>query len=226
MNKTNLNMVISDGNIVIPIYILKCFKNLNLNMEEFIFLMYLYSKQDKIEFNPERIGLDLSMDIMEVMGFISVLTDKGYISLDVLKNEKDIIGEVINLDGFYEKISTCLINSTEERKEESNILNHIEHELGRSLSACEIKTVNGWISNKIDESLIKEAFKIALNDGVYSLKYIDKILLDWSSRGISSLVDINKDLKTNNEINEKSQDFDNEIDDWDWLDDESEYIAN
>ena len=75
-------------------------------------------------------------------------------------------------------------------------------------------------------SLIKEAFKIALNDGVYSLKYIDKILLDWSSRGISSLVDINKDLKTNNEINEKSQDFDKEIDDWDWLDDESEYIAN
>ena len=188
--------------------------------------MYLYSKQDKIEFNPERIGNDLSMDIMEVMGFISVLTDKGYISLDVLKNEKDIIGEVINLDGFYEKISTCLINSNDESKEKSNILNHIEHELGRSLSACEIKTVNGWINNQIDDSLIKEAFKIALNDGVYSLKYIDKILLDWSSRGVKSIIDINKDISNTNKNNEEIQSFDNEIDDWDWLDDEEEYITN
>ena len=42
MNKAKLNKVIGDGNIVIPLYILKYFKKFDLTMEEFIFLMYLY----------------------------------------------------------------------------------------------------------------------------------------------------------------------------------------
>ena len=36
MNKTKLNRVIGDGNIVIPLYMLKFYKNLNLTMEEFV----------------------------------------------------------------------------------------------------------------------------------------------------------------------------------------------
>ena len=119
MNKVKLNKVISDGNIVIPLYILKYFKKLNLTMDEFIFLMYLYNKQDNLDFNPEKIALDLNLDIMEVMGYISILTDKGYITLDVLKTENNILEEVINLNNFYERISTFLINSEVDIKEEN-----------------------------------------------------------------------------------------------------------
>ena len=48
MNKVKLNKVIGEGNIVIPIYILKYFKKLNLSMEEFMFLMYLYNKDGMV----------------------------------------------------------------------------------------------------------------------------------------------------------------------------------
>ena len=82
--KNKLEEYLGDGNIVIPLYILKYFKKLNLSMDEFVFLMYLYNKQDKIDFNPEKISKDLNIDVMEVMGYISVLTDKGYLNLDVL----------------------------------------------------------------------------------------------------------------------------------------------
>ena len=86
MNKLKLDKVIKDGNIVIPLYILKYFKKLNLTMEEFVFLMYLYNKQDNLDFNPEKIASDLCLDIMEVMGYVSVLTDKGYLNLEIIKN--------------------------------------------------------------------------------------------------------------------------------------------
>lgn len=223
MNKLKLNKVIGDGNIVIPVYILKYFKKLNLTMEEFVFLMYLYNRYDNVDFNPEKISKDLNLDIMEVMGYVSVLTDKGYLTLDVLKTENNILEEVINLSNFYERISTFLINTEENTKVEDNLFKIVEKDLGRPLNSLEIKTINDWKENNIDDSLIKEAIKIALNDGVYSLKFIDKILFDWSSRGIRSVVD----------LKEKSQEFEkedtkDEIEyvDWDWLDDEEEYIVN
>ena len=224
MNKVKLNKVISDGNIVIPLYILKYFKKLNLTMDEFIFLMYLYNKQDNLDFNPEKIALDLNLDIMEVMGYISILTDKGYITLDVLKTENNILEEVINLNNFYERISTFLINSEVDIKEENkkeNILQYVEQELGRPLNSLEIKTIHEWQEAKIDDSLIMEALKIALNDGVYSLKYIDKILFDFKNRGYQNALDIKKEVEP---TSTKSNEI--EFVDWNWLDDEEEYIVN
>ena len=227
MNKVKLNRVIKDGNIVIPIYILKCFKQLNLTMEEFMFLMYLHNKQENVIFNPERIADDLGLDIMEVMGYISVLSDKEYLTLDVFKDENNILEEVVNLSNFYEKVSTFLINLEETEEQKENILLFIEKELGRPLNSVEIKTINGWQENQINESLIKEAVKIALGDGVYSLKYIDKVLFDWSSRGFKTLDDLKKQDNNHNEIKEINDDVSfSVVEDWNWLDDEEEYIVN
>ena len=219
MNKTKLNRVIEDGNIVIPLYILKAFKKLNLTMDEFVFLMYLYNKQDKIDFNPEKIAKDLNIDIMEVMGYVSILTDKEYLTLDVSKASNNIIEEILNLTPFYEKISLILIDKEEEK--EDNVLEYVEKELGRPLNSIEIKTIESWSTNKIDFSLIKEALKIAIKDGVYSLKYIDKILFDWKSRGLNSIEDIKNSYNTNDDSKEEI-----ELDDWNWLDDDDEYITN
>lgn len=222
MNKAKLNKVIGDGNIVIPLYILKYFKKLDLTMEEFIFLMYLYNRQDNLDFNPDKISLDLNIDIMEVMGYVAVLTDKGYLKLEVKKTENNILEEVIDLSSFYERISMLLINNDKEEKEDNNILFYIEKELGRPMSSIEIKIVNEWKNNNISDELIKKALSIALNDGVYSLKYIDKILVDWVTRGYKSVSDIEK----NKEMVKETDDNTPDIVDWDWLDDEEEYIVN
>ena len=105
-----------------------------------------------------------------------------------------------------------LINTNEDA-EESNILTYIEKELGRPISSLEIKMVETWKNNKIEDDLIKEAVRLSLNDGVYSLKYIDKILIDSTN--------VIPDFKKVEKIVE-----DLEFTDWDWLDDEEEYITN
>ena len=218
--KTKLANAIGDGNIVIPLYILKNFKKFNLTMDEFVFLMYLYTKQDKIDFNPEKIAIDLNIDIMEVMGYISVLSDKGYLTLDVIK-ENAILEEVINLSNFYEKISFLLMAPDNESQDQSTLFKYIENELGRPISSIEIETIKSWLDNNISESLIKEAIKIAINDGVYSLKYIDKILFDFKNRGIRDVSEIKKNQEISNTNNNNL-----ELDDWNCLDDEEEYITN
>ena len=219
--KTKFNEYLGDGNIVIPLYILKSFKKLNLTMDEFVFLMYLYNKQDKIDFNPDKIANDLNIDIMEVMGYISSLSDKGFLTLDIIK-DNNVIDEIINLSLFYEKISVLLMDKDEEKKDNSSLIKYIESELGRPISSTEIETIEGWKKYNIDDSLIKEGVKIAINDGVYSLKYIDRILFDFKNRGITTVDEIKKSNGTKKEEPEDNL----ELDDWNWLDDEEEYIAN
>ena len=196
-------------------------------MEEFVFLMYLYNKTDNLDFNPEKISQDLNLDIMEVMGYVSVLVDKGYMSLDLKKSETDVLEEVINLSDFYEKISMFLINQEEDVISKDNIFSYIEEELARPLTAIEIETIKGWQDNKIDVSLIKEALKTAVNDGVYSLKYIDNILFNWHQNGIYDIdtlkMELEKKDKPSNEVNNTIA---TEVLDWNWLDDEEEYIIN
>lgn len=223
MNKDKLNKVIGDGNIVIPLYILKNFKKFNLEMEEFMFLMYLYNGQDNLDFNPEKISNDLNIDIMEVMGYISILTDKGYVTLDVKKTRDNLIEEVINLNSFYDKISHIIINEQDEEVEvdSDNLFEYIENLLGRTINSIEIEMLDNW-TNLYSLELIKEAFSIAINDGVYSVKYVDKILIDWSKRGIKTVSEINNNLSNENEELVTTP----EIFDFDWLDDDSEYIIN
>ena len=222
MNKSKFNKVIQDGNIVIPLYILKYFKKLNITMDEFIFLMYLYNKQDNLDFNPEKISLDLNIDIMEVMGYISTLTDKGYLNLQVKKTDNNLLEEVIDLSSFYEKISILLINNEEIETNNKGILSFVEKELARPISSLEIQMIEGWKNNNISDELIKEAIKLALNDGVYSLKYIDKILIDWKNHGYKDVNDV-KNTKQDKQVEENIND---DITDWNWLEDEEEYIAN
>ena len=224
MNKGKLIKILGEGNLVIPLYILKNFRKLDLEMDEFVFLMYLYNKENKLEFNPDKIGKELNMDIMEVMGYISLLGDKGYLTLDVLKSGDGVIEEVINLNPFYEKLNTILINmvALDEPKKEEDIFPFIEKQIGRPLNSLEISAVNGWLDNKVTEELIKKAFSIASDFGVSSIKYIDKLIFDWTKNGIKTVDDLEKQEKSKQE----SEPVDLDIGDWNWLDDEEEYIGN
>ena len=44
--------IFKDGNISIPVYLLKNYKNLKLTLNEFVFLMYLYNIGNNFLFNP------------------------------------------------------------------------------------------------------------------------------------------------------------------------------
>jgi len=212
MNKVKLNDLIKDGNIVIPLYMLRLYKNYNLELDEFVFLMYLYNRNFTV-FDPELIAEELNYDIMEVMGYISVLADKGLITLDIDKNS-GVIEEKISLNNFYEKLSLSLMNELVEEKVEKNdsIFEEIELEFNRKLTPMECEVVREWQDNNYSYELIREALKEASLNGVSNLRYIDKILFDWMKKGIRRKEDIKKE-------NIEPQ---IEIFNCNWLDDEDE----
>ena len=220
MKSSKIIEVFKDGSLTIPMYILKNYKKLNLELNEFIFLMYLYNKNDCIIFDPNRFSKELNIDLTNIMEYVSNLNDKNYLKVDVKKNEKGLMEEVILLDSFYSKLSLLFaeeVNKVDNSK--SSIFETIEKEFGRTLSPMEYEIIKAWLDSNITEELINEALKEATFNGVSNLRYIDKILFEWGKKGIKNKEDVLKNKQRRNNI-EKKKEIDLDIMDWDWFDDE------
>ena len=212
--------IYKDGNIIIPIYIFKNYKKLNINLEEFIFLMYLYSKGNNIIFDPTFFSNELGEKLENIMENVSNLSDKNLIKVEVKKNDKGIMEEMINIDDFFNKLALVMMeNINENDKSNSNIFEVIEKEFGRTLSPMEYEIIKAWIDNNISEELITEALKEATFNGVSNLRYIDKILYEWGKAGIKNREDVLKSKKKRTKKKEE-QNVDLDIMDWDWFDED------
>lgn len=222
LKSSKLIEVFKDGNIVIPMYLLKSFKEMKLELEEFVFLMYLYNKGNHFLFDPNHFAEELNMNLMDVMNLISSLTDKGFITVEVLKNDKGFMEEIVLLDAFYNKLKLFVIddiNQNEEKeKENSSVYEMIEKEFGRTLSSIEYELIKAWINSNTSEELIKEAVKEAVLNGVSNLKYIDKILYEWGKKGFKSMNDVNHHLE-NREKKTERKDL-NDLLDYNWLEED------
>lgn len=223
MKNSKLINIFKDGNVVIPLFLLKNYEELGLKLEEFIYLMYLNSLGNKFLFDPNKFKEDLNMNLGDIMNYTSILTSKGFIQVDVLKDNNKLMEEVVILDNFYDKISLLIMDrEVNEKKDDSNIFSMIEGEFGRTLSPIESETINNWLENNISEELIKEAIKEATYSGVSNLRYIDKILFAWEKDGIKTAEDVEKRRKDRKKKTDSStnSDIDMDIVDWDWFDED------
>ena len=218
MQNSNMLEVLQDRNIVIPLYFLKRIKDFKLKTEEFIFLMYLYNLGDKILFDPNKFANDLNIDNKKIMDYIGTLTDKHFIRVEVLKNDKGLMEEVVLLEDFYNKIS--LVSVSNDNSKNSTIFDIVEKEFGRTLSPMEYEIIKAWLDNNIKESLIKEAIKEATFNGVSNLRYIDKILYEWSKKGIKTAKDVENNRKKRAKSKDNKSDVDLELVDWNWFDED------
>lgn len=216
--------VFKSGNIVIPIYFLKQYKKFNLTMDEFVFLMYLYYLGNNSLFNPSKYQEELNLDSSKVMEYIDTLVEKKLMQVEVVKNEKELMEEVIVLDGFYRKISLLMVEDGNQKSAsyQSNIFETVEKEFGRTLSPIEYEIIKAWLDNDMEEALIKEAIKEATFSGVSNLRYIDKILYEWGKTGIKTVKDVENQRKKRAQRREEETDSNIDLDivDWDWFDDD------
>ena len=209
MKTKKLLEVVKTSDLIIPSILLLNYKNLNISEKELIFLAFLMNAEGEIVFDPVYFSQRLGFDINEIMEIVSNLSAKNYVEV-LVKKEDNKMKEYISIDSFYEKLLLNTVEEDEESIESSTIYSTIEEEFGRTLSPIEYETISGWLNAKIDESLIKEALKEAVLNGVNNLKYIDKILYEWSKKGYKKASDVKR--KTKKEPEEI------ELFSYDWLD--------
>ena len=207
MNKLLKEALKVNGNIIIPEYLLKYRSELNLEMDEFILLVYLINQKDLVAFDVNDLSSKLYIESNRVLELISSLNEKNYISIE-MKKTNGVIEEYISTDLFYNKIESMVI-STKDEESSNDIYSLFESEFGRTLSPTETEIISNWIESDIPEELIKEALKEAVLSGVHNMRYIDKILFEWTKKGYKEV----SDIKRKPEKEEKIE----EIYDYDWL---------
>ena len=224
MKDLKLIEMFKQGHMVIPLFLMQNYKKFNIKLDEFIFLMYLYNIGNNFLFKPEQLSEAFNVEIIDVMNLISSLTDKGFIKVEVVKSDKGYMEEVVMLDDFYSKVSLLIMDDVNESKEASNdtsdIFESIEREFGRTLSPIEIEIIKSWLSNNYSTDLINEALKEATFNGVSNLRYIDKILYEWSRKGIKTIKDVEENRKKRNVSKDKESDIDLDTIEWNWFDED------
>lgn len=208
MNKNVIEeLMLVNNHLIVPNYLVKYYKKFNLECVEFLMLIYFLNNKDKLIFDNKKIAKDLYLEENEVLEHINCLIEKNYISIEMSK-KNGVIEEYISLDLFYEKINSYLIEN-DKKNISSDIYSKFEKEFGRTLSPVEYETISKWIENNIEIELIEAALKEAILSGVSSIRYIDKILFEWSKKGYKTSSDIVNKIKKDEDIEEMY--------DYDWL---------
>ncbi len=194
-----LREIIKEKDFVINPLILKNIKKFNLNLNEFLLLLYFINVNSELD--TSKINKCISLSEEEILFSFDNLVSKGLVEVKVNKTNGKITEE-ISLDNLYNKL---LLNLPEE-KNETDIYSVFENEFSRTLSPMEYETINKWLEGGVSEDTIKSALKEAVLNGVYNLRYIDKIIYEWTK----------KRIKISNDTGST------QVFDYNWLDDENE----
>ncbi len=204
--------LLKEKNFVLPQVLFYKYKDLNLNLEELYFIIYLLNINSLV-FNPKQFSNDLNMDMASILEMVTTLTSKDILSLEMIK-EGNIRNEYLKLDKLYNKLAFILINE-EDKEKITSLFDVFEKEFGRTLSPIEYELINGWLDNEFSEELVLKALKEAVYNGVSNLRYIDKILYEWKKKGIKTAKDVEMNrTKFQNKKEERPEVFS-----YDWLND-------
>ena len=182
-----------------------------LNLEEVLLLIY-FMNEDVPTFDVEQINKITMISVNKILDSFTSLTNKGLISIDVIK-ENSGVKEVVNLDPIYK----CMIDGLMKNNKKvvnNHIFEKFEKEFSRTLSPMEYEIINDWLDKNTSEELILGALKEATYNGVNNLRYIDKIIYEWNKKGFKNMEDVNNHLRNRNTSDKSVK----EISDYNWLD--------
>ncbi|GEK90619.1 DnaD domain-containing protein [Alkalibacterium kapii] len=234
MNKHLLFEWIRTGTLAVPNYLLKNYKKIGLDNDDLVTLLQLLALVENGQRFPDSqlLADRLAVSREEAFKAIHQLITKKVLTIETRTDEEGKTTDEFSFDLLYEKLATLLTQSIEKEETEKellaskNIYQLFEQEFGRSLSAMEIQTLNMWIEeDKYHPELIEMALREAVLNQVYSLKYIDRILLSWEKKNIRTKEQVEKESKrfrknqANEETKEKSDPNETPVPMYNWLKD-------
>lgn len=156
--------------------VLKNVKKLNIDLNEFLLLLYFINKSPNLDL--ENIKETIGLNEEEILNTYSSLITKGLIEIIVEKENGKVV-ENISLELLYDKL---VLNAPVKSPESSDIYTKFESEFGRTLSPMEYETINNWINNGVSEEMITSALREAVISNACNLRYIDKIIYEWTKK--------------------------------------------
>ena len=179
---SDLRNIFTSRDFVINSNIVKCISSIDITLEEFLLVLYFINISSLL--NTDDIKEKLGFDDEKIFNTFTSLINKKYIEMVVTNNNGEVI-EQIKLDPLYDRLA---LNKKTENVDSKDIYAMFESELGRTLSSFEYEMINKWIEKGVEEETIKTALKEAVLNNDRNFKYIDKIIYEWTKKGIKNKI--------------------------------------
>lgn len=169
--------------------LLEFYKSLSLNEHDVavIFMIKHLLEQKNSLITADLLAIKMNLPTNEIDTILVSLMKKGYLAYKQTNK-----GLVTSLEPLEEKLSNMYQieiakDASKRFNEESlkatkNIYEVFERELGRTLSPVELSLIDEWVNNGIKEDDVINALHEALHKKKYSLKAVDKIIMQWQAR--------------------------------------------
>ena len=178
--------------------LLTTYKELGLNEQEYVLLVLLARllKTNPSGWTFSDISTHMTIDEANCSVLFINLVERQYITVSSKMDERGKRFEEYSIAPLFEKIETLLrqqkTQATSTQREE--IFSMIEQEFG-ILSPLDIETIHLWMTeDNFDPELIKLAIREMNSYQIKSIRYIDKILLDWKQKNIKTVEEAKRQL--------------------------------
>lgn len=201
------------GNTIIPNVLIRYYKILQLTEQECLLIAWWLQTYHE-EYFPmdfEKILELFSLSENQVFQIIQHLLNRQCLTVISQEQPNGKKQEYYSLTPLLQQLEILYRQSLAKKSatEEPNLLFIIEQEFGRSLSSFEIQTIASWQDqDQYPHELILAALKEAVLNQVFTLNYMDKILLTWQRKGITSVQQVIMEknrVKSGNFVSKQSQ---------------------
>jgi len=152
-----------------------------------IFMIKHLLEQKNTLVTADLLAIKMNIPVSEIDQILVSLMKKGYLTYNVsnkgmvtsLGNLEEKLSEMYQLDVKHDLAKEL---NEESSKALKNIYEVFEKELGRTLSPVEFSLIDEWINEGIKEREIIDALHEAINKKAFSLKAVDKILMQFQAR--------------------------------------------
>ena len=178
--------------------LLTTYKELGLNEQEYVLLVLLARllKTNPSGWTFSDISTHMTIDEANCSVLFINLVERQYITVSSKMDERGKRFEEYSIAPLFEKIETLLrqqkTQATSTQREE--IFSMIEQEFG-ILSPLDIETIHLWMT---EDNFVPELIKLAIREmnsyQIKSIRYIDKILLDWKKKNIKTVEEAKRQL--------------------------------
>ncbi|WP_096200898.1 DnaD domain-containing protein [Bacillus sp. FJAT-45350] len=195
MNKKFMVSWMASGHTSIPKLLLIHYSDLGINEEELVVLLHVHTflEEGYLFPTPDDLARRMTHSPDKCAQILNQLLKRDLLALKELQ-EEGVMSESYTLEPLWEQLLFHLHGQEEQaekavkQEEELNVFTMFERELSRPLSPMECETLTMWLDqDNHSPALIKAALKEAVVAGKLSLRYIDRILFEWSKNGIKTV---------------------------------------
>ena len=185
---------IYSGSTSVPNALLQNYRKLQLTADECLLIAWLMQRHPEESFviDVRATCIQFGIDERQLFSIIQHLMDRQVLEIKQREAQDGKKVDYYSFKPLLRQLEVLFKQSSfsveKMSQKDVNVLALIEQEFNRQLSGFEIEMISGWIhKDKYPQELIVAALKEAILNQAHNVKYIDRILLAWKHKGITSV---------------------------------------